>query len=148
MLNERVLKILEYYSQALEDIRPKRTSIRVKLGRGSFNARRLARYCDKANRRVCEEALRLVSLYFREGDVLEALKWARENSVRPEVLIAYLYGFVVGVLKSINPTPEQLASLSKVRVDLDRFSLSLEALKGDFTMADAMNLLPGLRARS
>ena len=148
MLDEKVLKMLEYYNQLMEDIKPKRASIRIRLHDRGFNAGKLAKYCDKPNRRACEDALRLVGVFFREEDVAEALKWARGNSIKPEVLIAYLYGFVASITRSINPTSEQLASMAKIRLNITRFSLSLEPLKSEFTLTDAMNLIPGLRARA
>ena len=101
---------------------------------------RLARYCQRQNRKACEEALKWIGLFFRESDIEEAIKWGIARSIQAEVVIAYFYAFVKQLMNGSNDP-----STSKVRIDREHFALDLTPVGNDFTITDARNVLPGLR---
>ena len=101
---------------------------------------RLAKYCQRQNRKACEEALRWIGLFFREADIEEAIKWGVANNIMPEVVIAYLYAFIKRLMGSDNNP-----SIEKVRVDMEHFALDLTPVGSEFTITDARNVLPSLR---
>ena len=150
-LDDRTRRIISEYVRvmdttlaALSSGRLRRKEVRLKLPRRKPPTR-LAKYCGRENRKVCEEALKWIGLFFREEDVKSAIEYATSMGKPAELAIAYLYAFVLYVLRPSGLTQERLESIGKVVIDMNTFSLDLTPLEGGFTPTDARNVLPGLR---
>ncbi|GAB6946099.1 hypothetical protein JCM16161A_02290 [Vulcanisaeta sp. JCM 16161] len=154
-LDERALRVITQYATGIEQVagmlangRLRRTSLRLRLKPVRVNTRRLAKYCGRENKRVCEELIRLLSPYFSEDSIEDAIKWGLSLGIMPEVVLAYMYAFVR--LTTEDPrqwSGELRGSLSKVVIDYARLALNLEPLRGSFTVTDARNVVPALRLR-
>lgn len=128
--------------------RLRRTSLRLRLKPLRANTRRLAKYCGRENRRVCEEIIRLVSPFFSEAGIEDAIKWGLSLGIMPEVILAYMYAFVRLITEDSRQWSEELRdSIGKVRINYQRLALDLEPLRGSFTVTDARNVVPALRLR-
>ena len=138
------VRVLDNVLAVLSSGKLRRKSIRVKLPRRKPPTG-LAKYCERQNRKVCEEALKWVGLFFRDEDIKNAIEFATSRGKPAELAIAYLYAFVLYVMRPSGLTQERLESIGKVIIDMDSFSLDLTPLEGGFTPTDARNVLPSLR---
>lgn len=125
--------------------RLRRRGVRLRV-RAPKPPTKLAKYCQRPNRRVCEEALRWVGLFFSPSGIEEAVRWGLASNVPAEVVIAYLYAFTMTLLGG-ELGQGVTASVSKVRVDMEHFALDLTPVGSEFTITDARNVLPSLRLR-
>ena len=150
-LDDKTRRAISEYVRILDNVlavvssgKLRRRSVRLKLPRGRPPTG-LAKYCSRENRKVCEEALRWIGLFFREEDIKNAIEFATSRGKPAELAIAYLYAFVLYVMRPSGLTQERLESIGKVVIDIGSFSLDLTPLEGGFTPTDARNVLPGLR---
>ncbi len=152
--NEGLEEVLSSYLTSIDDViarlvngRARRAVPKVRLKPHKPNAGRVARNCGRENRRACEEALKWVCMLVRCEDVEDAIRRMGQYGVMPEVVIAYLYALVLGVL-GVEVDNAVRGSIEKVVIDLRSMAISLEPLRGSFTITDARNVLPSLRLKA
>ena len=138
---EAVLKVLE---EQVEHVRKlKKIGVRVRqspiLDEVNREAGRLAKYCTGPNRRLCNEALRLVLTRYNPVDVEVFLKKLKDANYPPEVGVAYLYG---GVLKLLGKWDGNVVLKDDASIDPGPI------LTGQFTLEQARQVLPLNEPRS
>ena len=133
---ERMLKILEEQVNHVKKL--KKVGVRVKqspiLDDVNREAGRLARYCTSPNRRLCNEALRLILTRYNPVDVEEFLKKLKSGNYPPEIGVAYLAGGVLALLGRGNGGGIVFKSDGSIDVS--------PILTGQFTLEHARQVMP------
>ncbi|MGC9137313.1 hypothetical protein [Caldivirga sp.] len=139
-LTERELKALKQCEDELRSLeRIRKTGVKVSHREATSTiinreAGSLAKYCTSPNRRLCNEALRLILTRLNPSQVEDALRQLKTANYPPEVAVAYMAGAVLVIMGK--------AKYDGIIIQPEG-SIDLEpVLTGQFTIEHARRILP------
>ncbi len=139
---EGVLRVLEAQLEHAGKLRKIGVKVRQSPLINDVNreAGRLAKYCTSPNRRLCNEALRLILSRYNPIDVEGLLRQLKSANYPPEVGVAYLTGAVLVILGR--------GRVSGVTLRSDYSIDPSPVLTGQFTLDQARQVTPLNEPRS